>query len=87
LRRIVLLSSETITDFEITQNQPGALRVHFVLSAERSQTTIEKVGQSLRTNAEGVLMQYGCKASSIDIVEGLLPRRKDQKRRRVHRIG
>jgi putative adenylate-forming enzyme len=87
LRRIVLLSSETITDFEITQNQPGALRVHFVLSAERSQTTIETVGQSLRTNAESVLMQYGCKASSIDIVEGLLPRRKDQKRRRVHRIG
>jgi putative adenylate-forming enzyme len=87
LRRIVLLSSDSIADFEIVQDHPGMLRVHFALTSDGLQATVETVEQSLRTNAESVLAQYGCKAGSIHIVEGLPPRRKDEKRRRVHRIG
>lgn len=84
LRRIVLLSSSDIADYEIIQDHPGALRVHFAVSPDGSPSAIE---QTLRASAESILGQYGCKASSVHIVEGLPPRRADEKRRRVRRIG
>ncbi len=84
LRRIVLLSSGNIADYEIIQDELGALRVHFAVDAEGSKSDVK---QALRASAERVLEQYGCKASSIHIVEGLPPRRPDEKRRRVRRTG
>jgi putative adenylate-forming enzyme len=84
LRRMVLLSSGDITDYEIIQDHPGAMRVHFAVGNESSHSEVE---QSLRVTAERILWQFGCKASSIHIVEGLPPRRPDEKRRRVRRIG
>lgn len=84
LRRIVLLSDGPIADYEITQDQPGALRVHFAVTSENSRSSVE---DALRRSAESILMQYGCRASELHIVEGLPPRRADEKRRRVRRIG
>ena len=84
LRRIVSLSAGDVADYEIVQDQPGALRVHFSVSMDGSRATVEKV---LRCGAENILGQYGCKASCIQIAEGLPPRRPDEKRRRVRRNG
>ena len=84
LRRIVLLASADIADYEIVQDQPGALRVHFAANPDRPTSSIKK---TLRTSAKNILEQYGCTATSIQIVEGLPPRLADQKRRRVRRLG
>lgn len=87
LRRIVLLASPDITDYEITQDQPGSLQIYFASNAHGSPHTIEAVCRSLRASTGEIMQQYKCVATSIRIEEGLPPRRPDQKRRRVRRLG
>jgi putative adenylate-forming enzyme len=84
LRRMVLLASEHITDYEIIQERPGALRVHFAVGRESAPFG---VAESLQASIAGILRQYGCTASAVEIVEGLPARRPDEKRRRVRRTG
>jgi putative adenylate-forming enzyme len=84
IRRMVLLASADITDYEIIQDSPGSLRIHFAASPNRPSSTIT---EALQASAKSVLDEYDCRAGSIQIVEGLPPRRADQKRRRVRRAG
>jgi putative adenylate-forming enzyme len=84
LRRTVLLASESITDYEVIQERPGALRVHFAVGPKSALACVE---ESLRASVAEILRQYGCTASSVDVIEGLPARRPDEKRRRVRRTG
>lgn len=89
-RRIALLASEFIRDYEIVQEQPGALCVYFAARNESvgsSADIIEHVEQALRISAKTVLEYYGCTAETIRIVHGLPHRDPHQKRRRVRRTG
>jgi phenylacetate-CoA ligase len=80
LRRMLLMSSAAILDYEIIQEQDGALTVHLRLSAE-SDTSL--VFEAVRTSTESTIRGYGCRMPEIQIDSVLVLPPPSTKRRRV----
>jgi putative adenylate-forming enzyme len=84
MRRMILLASDGISDYEIIQEGAGRIRFHIEVSGDRSFATIE---EAVRLSAVKTLDHYSCHAAQIDVVRGLPPRLPNEKRRRVRRSG
>jgi phenylacetate-CoA ligase len=80
IRRMVLLASPEITDYQAFQERPGHLRIHIELPAS---SCFDEVAAQVRTSVEATIAQYACLPADVEIVRGLAPTPPGTKRRRV----
>lgn len=82
IRRMVLLGSADIIDYQAYQDQPGSVRIH-VAVGDCSFHTVE---QDLIASVRRTLTHYDCDADRIEIRRGLERVQRNKKRRRVQRL-
>jgi phenylacetate-CoA ligase len=84
IRRMILLGSAEIADYQATQERCGQLRVYLDM---RPGADWAAIARATRESVEATLAAYDCVATEIEIARGLLPLAAGAKRRRVWRIG
>ena len=82
IRRIILLSSPLIADYQAFQESDGQLRIH--LAVEQG-APFDQVAQSVRSRAQRTIAGYGCTSPDLEIESGLIPTAPGAKRRRIQR--
>jgi phenylacetate-CoA ligase len=83
LRRMILLASPDIVDYQIVQASPGHLHIFLALPPHARFNQVENlVCQSVATT----LASYGCRLAKVDVEEGLPMLPPGVKRRRVQRV-
>ncbi|CAA9291761.1 MAG: Adenylate-forming enzyme, partial [uncultured Chloroflexia bacterium] len=80
LRRMLLLSSAAILDYEIIQGHDGALTVHLSLPPAVDSATLFK---TVRTSIDTTIRGYGCRTPELKIDAALVLPPPGTKRRRV----
>ncbi|MDQ5824546.1 MAG: adenylate cyclase [Chloroflexota bacterium] len=80
IRRMVLLASPQIRDYQAFQQRPGHLRLHLELPPD---ACFEEVASQVRASVEASMAQYACLPADIEIAQGLTPTTPGTKRRRV----
>lgn len=83
IRRMILLSSPHITDYQAIQQQTGQLTIRLNTTAG---TAFEQVAQSVRQSVTATLQQYDCQPALLSIEEGIEPPAVGSKLRRVQRV-
>jgi putative adenylate-forming enzyme len=83
IRRMVLLASAEIRDYQAFQDRPGSLRIHL----ETAPDAFDGVRERMLAEAVRILALYGCRADAIQVDQGLEPVTPGRKRRRVQRLG
>jgi phenylacetate-coenzyme A ligase PaaK-like adenylate-forming protein len=83
IRRMTLLASPHILDYQAFQEAEGQLRLHLQVGDE---TCFDTVRDDVRQTVETTLAQYGCRAKRLSIERGLVPVPPRTKRRRVQRL-
>jgi phenylacetate-CoA ligase len=83
IRRMILLASDAITEYQAVQERPGQLRVGVALlpGAEPG-----AVNAALRRSADETAARYRCRLMDLTIEHELEPLAPDMKRRRVRRL-
>ena len=81
IRRMALLSSEKITDYQAFQDAPGHLRIHL----RTLNKDFEDAAGAVRLVVQRTLAEYGCRPAALHIELGLVEFDADKKRRRVQR--
>jgi putative adenylate-forming enzyme len=84
IRRMILLASPQIEDYQVIQEHCGHLRVHLSLVPSAS---FDAVAQAVRAQVATTLAEYECCPATVSIEQGLLPVAPGVKRRRVQRLG
>ena len=82
IRRMILLASDEIEDYQAFQDRPGQLRVHVAVSA-----SFDAAARAARASIKATLAQYECHAAEVVVEEGLVAVPAGVKRRRVQRLG
>ncbi len=83
IRRMILLASDEIEDYEAVQESPGQLRIYLKIKDE---LRFANIVAATRTRVKNVLAQYGCEVEKIEVELGLPERLPDTKRRRVKNL-
>lgn len=83
IRRMILLASPQITDYQVIQTQNGQLHIYLTLLAGASFDTVR---QAVQDSVAATLSQYACLPATLQIVEGLPTLPMSNKRRRVQKI-
>ena len=83
IRRMVLLASPDIADYQAYQERPGHLRIHLELPPGAD---FARVAASVRASVDNTVSQYGCIPADVEISEGLVHVTAGAKRRRVIRL-
>lgn len=68
IRRMILLASSQILDYQVIQEQCGQL--HIYLSIQPS-ASFASIAQAVRTSVATITAQYACHAAQVQIEEGL----------------
>jgi phenylacetate-CoA ligase len=84
IRRMILLSSADIRDYQAFQVRCGQLRIHLDTA---SAVDFDRAARAVRVQVAAALEQYGCRPASVSVECGLVPQSADRKRRRVQRLG
>ncbi|MBA2681848.1 MAG: adenylate cyclase [Ktedonobacteraceae bacterium] len=82
LRRMVLLASLSIADYQIIQPARDQLTIYLSLIPEAS---FETVKQSLQASVAATLAQYDCLPATLQVMDGLPLLPTEKKRRRVQK--
>ena len=82
IRRMILLASAEISDYQAIQDHVGQIEVRLVL---RDAAAWADVARDVHASIVATLATHACSASAITILPELLPRTPDAKRRRVIR--
>lgn len=82
IRRMVLLSSPQIKDYQATQMGTGQLTIYLDVADDAS---FDAVAADVRANVHAIVAQYGCRSPELQIVTGIPPTPPGVKRRRVQR--
>ena len=82
IRRIVLLASPDVRDYQAIQDRPGQIEFRLTI---RDQADWDAVARSVRHSLAATLAEHGCRAGEVAVVAGLLPAPPGAKRRRVWR--
>jgi putative adenylate-forming enzyme len=80
IRRMILLASAEILDYQATQERCGQIHIYLDVPPDAEWAA---VAQALRRSVEATLAAYQCSADPIEITRGLLPVAAGAKRRRV----
>ena len=80
LRRMILLASPAISEYQVVQEAPGQLRI----SLEIAQGAVfDDVAQQIRESITTSCAEYGCCPGDVQIEQGITPLAAGAKRRRV----
>lgn len=82
LRRLVLLASEQIQDYQVFQEAPDRLRVHLAVAGDH----FPQAARAVREGIAAGLAGYGCRPPLVLCQEGLIHQERERKRRRVRRL-
>jgi phenylacetate-coenzyme A ligase PaaK-like adenylate-forming protein len=80
IRRIILLASPAIADYQVIQERPGSLRIYLSIVPGAS---FQSVSQSVTASVHSTIAQYACCPATVTIEEGLPAPKPGVKRRRV----
>ena len=80
IRRMILLASSDIVDYQVLQERCGHMLIHLDVSAQAS---FGVVATSVRESVQTTVAQYGCRPATINIEQGLSASPTGVKRRRV----
>jgi phenylacetate-CoA ligase len=83
IRRMVLLASPHIADYQVIQPHTGHLHIYLTLLPG---TSLDTIRQTVQHSVATTLSHYACLPASIQIEEGLPPLPTGTKRRRVQKI-
>jgi phenylacetate-CoA ligase len=84
IRRMVLLATDEIQDYQVFQEKCGSLRIH-VEPTEGAD--FDHIVARLRASVTQVAQLYGCRVSQLAVEQGLVKMPPGAKRRRVQRLG
>lgn len=84
LRRMILLASAAISDYQVFQERPGHVRVHLALPMPDDWPA---VSAAVRQSIAQTVAQYSCRPAQIEVLPGLVTQALGAKRRRVQRLG
>jgi putative adenylate-forming enzyme len=84
IRRMILLSSPAIQEYQAIQERPGQLRIFLDLPVG---TTFAPVAESVRQSVAATIAQYDCLPADVTIAPGVPVVATGIKRRRVQRIA
>jgi putative adenylate-forming enzyme len=82
IRRLVLLASPDILDYQAFQDIPGRLRIRL----DAPETGFDALARAVRGSAGTMARQYHCRVPSVAVERGLVPGEMGAKRRRVRRL-
>jgi putative adenylate-forming enzyme len=80
IRRMILLASPDIVDYQAVQEQCGQLRMHLSVTPQAS---FGAIAQAVTASVEATVAQYACRPALLSVEEGLEPLAPGVKRRRV----
>jgi phenylacetate-coenzyme A ligase PaaK-like adenylate-forming protein len=83
IRRMILLGSPHILDYQAFQENVGQLRLHLEVPTDANFATI---AQALRESTQRTMARYDCPMPDVSIERGLLTSAQGKKRRRVQRL-
>lgn len=83
IRRMILLASSQILDYQSAQERCGHLRIHLSIPNGAPFATI---AQAVRASVATTVAQYACRPPTVTIEQGLMPVVQGAKRRRVLRL-
>lgn len=84
IRRMILLASPHIVDYQVVQERHGHMRIHLAVAPD---IAFNSVAQEVKTSVATILEQYDCHPAELYIEEGLVPLPLGAKRRRVQRVN
>jgi phenylacetate-CoA ligase len=84
IRRMILLGSPDVVDYQATQERCGQLAIYLEVPPGGDWAAI---AQAIRQSVQATLAAYDCAPASVEIARGLLPVAAGAKRRRVWRRG
>ena len=84
IRRMILLASADIADYQVVQEACGQLRIHLAIVPGAS---FESVEQAVRASVNATVRQYACHPATVSVEQGLMPLTPGVKRRRVQAMG
>jgi len=82
IRRMILLSSPDILDYQAIQDRCGQIQINLAI---RPASDWAGVADAVRRSVQTTLASYDCSANEIELTRGLLPAVAGAKRRRVWR--
>jgi putative adenylate-forming enzyme len=80
IRRMILLASPDITDYQVIQPNPGKLNIYLTIT---SGTSFENVSAAVLASVNATVAQYSCQPAIVQIEQGIVPPSPGVKRRRV----
>lgn len=83
IRRMILLASQEITDYQVIQLQPGQLLIALTIVPG---ACFASVSASVVGSVQTIIASYNCRPARVEIVEGIEPSEPGVKRRRVQRV-
>ncbi len=84
IRRMILLASPEITDYQVEQARCGHLRIHLTVATDAQ---FDAVTRAVQESVATTVAQYGCRLAALQIEKGSAPAELGVKRRRVIRIA
>jgi phenylacetate-CoA ligase len=84
IRRMILLASNQIEDYQVVQERSGHLRIHL---SSASDSPFDVIAAAVRAQVAATIAEYGCHPATIVIEQGLEPVAPGAKRRRVRRVN
>ncbi|HLH62973.1 MAG TPA: F390 synthetase-related protein [Ktedonobacteraceae bacterium] len=84
IRRMILLASPHILDYQVVQEHHGHMRIYISPAPGMAFNTIV---EAVKASVNEVLVQYDCRPGEMSIEKGLLPLAPGTKRRRVQRVN
>lgn len=85
IRRMILLASPDIADYQVVQEQPGQL--HIYLSLAPTASSFDIVKQAVQESVDTTIAHYDCRPAHVIIEQGLPSQAPGVKRRRVRCSG
>lgn len=83
IRRMVLLASPDITDYQVVQEHSGQLHIYLSITPATTFTTVK---HAVQESVAATIASYDCCPATIVIEQGLPPLEAGVKRRRVRRL-
>jgi putative adenylate-forming enzyme len=83
IRRMILLASAQILDYQAVQQRSGDLHIRLAIPADAA---FETIAQAVHASVMATVAQYACRPPRVTIEPGIVPALPGAKRRRVQRL-